>query len=112
MNARVEAHPSPRRLVTMRCAITMGPIVGNIIATIIVSHIPPNTGALIAIGMRVPTWPSPSSIPDISAALRAVSAHANAAHAINSAKVTNAMRRSTDGISPGRRTRPETRCSC
>ena len=57
----------------------MGPIVGNIMATIMVSHIPIKSGALISFGMRVPTWPRPVTMLDISRACRTVSAQAMAA---------------------------------
>src|SRR5450755_174449 len=71
-NVSVDVQLSPRLRVTMRCAMTIGPIVGNIIATIIVSHMPTNTAAPIAIGIRVPIWPSPITMSVIAVADRTV----------------------------------------
>src|SRR5579884_1507240 len=97
--------PSPRRAVTARWASTMGPTVGNIMATIIVSHMAMKRGTVKSMGIRVPTCPSPMTMPDMLCALRTVSAQATAARPTRTANVTSVGRRPSResaerGVSP------------
>src|ERR1700682_1049703 len=71
-NAAVGGHPSPRCRTTTRWARTIGPMVGNIMATIMVSHIPRKTGGAIPPGIPLPICARPVTMPDIVSACRTV----------------------------------------
>ena len=78
----------------MRWTSTIGAMVGNIIATIIVVHIPMNTSALMSNAMAVPTWATPCTIDDMSCALPTDSHHATPASTSSIAVVVSVARRS------------------
>ncbi len=87
----------------MRCASTNGAIVGNIIATIIATHIPRKTGTVMSFGARAPTWPRPDTMSDIEFACRTVDHHATPARPTSQPIVSKVMRvEKIESVSRGR----------